>query len=141
MFEMSHCSRYKANMSSIVVSQMCCEVYFISLQYRSRYKIWLPNLTEIAPLTLLAEPAPAYYSTRAALTRCCTMCHSNEHKLLSPLQVTRPEQNTAPNAETMQFITAKIPDRRQRLKTGEQNTLNATSVQFTTSVVILADYC
>jgi len=30
MFAMSHCSRYKAIMSSIALSQQCCEVYFIS---------------------------------------------------------------------------------------------------------------
>ena len=37
----------------------------------------------------------------------CTMCHCNEHKLTA-LQVTRQEQNTALNAKTEQFITAKI---------------------------------
>jgi len=35
------------------------------------------------------------------------MCHCNEHKS-SALQVRRPEQNTALNAKTEQFITAKI---------------------------------
>ena len=46
----------------------------------------------------------SYYSTRTLLTRCCTMCHCNEHKLLSALQVKRPEKNTATNATTEQFI-------------------------------------
>jgi len=35
------------------------------------------------------------------------MCHCNEHKL-SALQVRRPEQNTALNAKTEKFVTAKI---------------------------------
>jgi len=35
------------------------------------------------------------------------MCHCNEHKLLSAVQVRRPEQKTALNAKTEQFITAK----------------------------------
>jgi len=30
MFEMSHCSQYKAILSSMVLLQQCCEVYFIS---------------------------------------------------------------------------------------------------------------
>jgi len=37
----------------------------------------------------------------------CTMCHWNKYKS-STLQVRRPEQNTALNAKTAQFITAKI---------------------------------
>jgi len=49
----------------------------------------------------------AYYSTRTLLTRCCTMCHCNEYKL-SAFQVRRPKQNTALNAKTEQFITAKL---------------------------------
>jgi len=49
----------------------------------------------------------AYYSTRTLLTGCCTMCYCNEHKF-SELQVRRLEQNTALNAQTEQFITAKI---------------------------------
>jgi len=36
------------------------------------------------------------------------MCYCNEHKF-SELQVRRLEQNTALNAQTEQFITAKIP--------------------------------
>jgi len=35
------------------------------------------------------------------------LCHGNEHKL-SALQVRRPEQNTAFNAKTERFMTAKI---------------------------------
>jgi len=31
MFEFSHCSRYKANLSSIVLSQQFCEAFFIPL--------------------------------------------------------------------------------------------------------------
>jgi len=48
-----------------------------------------------------------FYSLHALLSRCFTMCHCDEHKL-SALQVRRPEQNTALNAMTDQFITAKI---------------------------------
>jgi len=43
------------------------------------------------------------------LTRCCKICHCNEHKLPA-LWVMRPEQNTALNARTEQFIKAKIPE-------------------------------
>jgi len=35
------------------------------------------------------------------------MCHCNEHKFLA-FQVSRPEQNTALNAQTEQFMTEKI---------------------------------
>ena len=49
----------------------------------------------------------AYNSTHTLLTRCCTKRHCNEHKL-SALQGRRPEQNTALNAKTEQFITAKL---------------------------------
>jgi len=51
-------SRYKAILPSVVLSQQCCEVYFISptavnlqwdLQQRSCYENWLPNLTEMPP--------------------------------------------------------------------------------------------
>jgi len=41
-----------------------------------------------------------------SLIRCCTMCHCNEH--LSAIHVRRPKQNTALDATTEQFITAKI---------------------------------
>jgi len=46
-------SRYKAILPSIVLSQQCCEVYFISLTLGNQ------NITEIPPLNLLAGPAPA----------------------------------------------------------------------------------
>ena len=46
--------------------------------------------------TLLTKHA--YYFALTLLTHCCTMCHCNEHKLLSRLQVRRLEQSTALNA-------------------------------------------
>ena len=49
----------------------------------------------------------AYYFTCTLLARCCRMCPCNEHKL-SALYVRTPEHNTALNAKTEQFITAKI---------------------------------
>jgi len=44
-----------------------------------------------------------YYSTCPLLSHCCAMCWWNEH-ILSALQVTRPEKNTAVNTTTVQFI-------------------------------------
>jgi len=42
-------SRYKAILPSIVLSQKCCEVYFISLTPVNSQWYWLPNITEIDP--------------------------------------------------------------------------------------------
>ena len=104
------------------------------------------------PTFLLTQHA--YYSTRTLFTRCCKICHCNEHKL-SALQVRRPEQNTALNAKTEQFVTAKISGKalkqesrkchvssvyngkniRLRFETVEQNTLNATTGHFTTAKI------
>ena len=51
-------SRCKAILSSIVLSQQCCEVYLISLTVGNRYVIWLPNITEISPLIVMAGSSP-----------------------------------------------------------------------------------
>jgi len=53
MFEMSQCSQYKAILLSVVLSQQCCEIYFIShtvmgADMRLDYQILLkspPNVT------------------------------------------------------------------------------------------------
>ena len=52
-------SRYKAIFPSTVLSQQCCDVYFTS-PYSSEpvNETWLPNITEIAHLNLLAGSAP-----------------------------------------------------------------------------------
>jgi len=100
-FERSHRSRWKVDWprcraipSSIVLSQQCCEVYFICLSYNREVVMSLDYqlLLIFPPLTLLAGSVPG-----------CTMCHCS-------LQVRRQEQNTALNAKTEQFIAASISD-------------------------------
>ena len=71
ILEMSHCSRYRAIMWSIVLSQQCCEVYecfiLLTVQQRSRYRTWLRNITEIGlPIKLLAGFALAICRTEDA---------------------------------------------------------------------------
>jgi len=41
------------------LSQQCYDVYFISLAVVTQNETWLPNITEIPPLTLLASSTPA----------------------------------------------------------------------------------
>ena len=54
-----HHSRYKDILSSIVLSQQFCKVYFISLAVtKLLYETCLPSLTEIAPLNLLSGSTP-----------------------------------------------------------------------------------
>jgi len=74
----------------------CCDVTMRRHIHVCKPTFWRSLLTQLA-----------YYFTRTLLTRCCTMCRCNVHEL-SALQVRRPEQNTALNAKTKQFITAKI---------------------------------
>jgi len=75
--------------------------------------LWHHNMTSYTRLqtNVLAKfvdkAKRAYYSVHTLLTRCCTMCYCNEHKLTA-LQVMRPEQNTALSAKTEKFTTAKI---------------------------------
>ena len=49
MFELSHCSGYDAILSSIALSQQCCEVYFIHLTVAKPLWTWIPNLSKTAP--------------------------------------------------------------------------------------------
>jgi len=68
----------------------------------------IPNLKNFRALLRFTENfAPLYDSIRTALTRCCTMCHCDEYKLLA-LQVRRLVQNTELHARTEQFITTKV---------------------------------
>jgi len=71
----------------------------------------------------------AYYSTRTLLTRCYTMCHCNEHKLPA-LQFRRPEENTALNTKTGQFIIAKIPGNALKQETKTHSVLRQCSSQL-----------
>jgi len=47
----------------------------------------------------------AYHSTRDLVTRCCTICHCNEHKRS---KLGHRSKKTALNAKTEQFTTANI---------------------------------
>jgi len=74
--------------------------------------LWCHNTTSYSRLqtNVLAKFVDTtcifFYCTRTLLTPYCTIYRCDEHKL-STLQVRRPEQNTALNAKTEQFITAK----------------------------------
>ena len=65
-------SRYKAILSSIVLSQPCCKVYYCTslLQKWSRNETWLYQISlKLTPLTLLAAFAPDCETTFLALPR------------------------------------------------------------------------
>ena len=57
------------------------------------------------------------------------MCHCNEHKL-STLHVRRPEQNTALNATTEQFIAAEISGNALKQGSGTHSILRQRSSQL-----------
>jgi len=66
----NHHSRYKTILSSIVLSQECYELYFIS-QYWTRIEIWLLNITEIDPLTLLTGSSMLFLYVKVERSQYC----------------------------------------------------------------------
>ena len=71
-----------------------------------RHNVTYSRLQTNVLLKIIVTAGVLFYSH--SLSSQFTMCYCNEHKLLSALQVRRPEQNTALNARTEQYITAKI---------------------------------
>jgi len=72
---------------------------------------------------------PAYYSislTLLVVVKCVIVLNI---KLLSALQVRRPDKNTALNIRTEQYITSKISGNASKQRS---KTLNGTTRQFTT---------
>jgi len=88
-FEFPHCSRYKTILSTIVLSQQCCEVYFISLNSsgadtRLDYQILLKSPP---PLTLLGGSTPGsaqdpriWWQVRNAAARAASERHRSKKR-------------------------------------------------------------
>ena len=91
-------------------------VYFIGIEISSNQINILANTKTTSEIFKQSSRRGAtekkvedHCSTHILDTHCCTMCHCNQHKLLSALQVRRPGANhSTQRYKTEQFITAKI---------------------------------